>query len=311
MSRGIIYKIINKINGKFYLGSTIDKERRWKEHKKMLRGNYHHNIHLQNAWNKYGDNSFKFRVVEKVKDVDSLLDREDFYIKYIEHYVPETLYNIAKDVKAPMRGKEFSKEHKKKISEAKKGRRVSKKTRRKISESVSGENNPMYGEEHSEKTRKKMSEAQKGKEPSEEARRKMSEAHKGKEPSEETKEKLSKLMSGNNNHNYGKKIPEKTREKISKALKGREMSRETRKKMSEAHKGKEFSEKHKKNLSQAHKGENHPQSKLTRKKVKVILYLLDGDSFTHKEIGKMYGVSKSAISSIARGKNWTHVSVSQ
>ena len=253
MSEGVIYKIINEINGKKYIGSTINKSRRWRDHKRMLKNNCHDNQHLQNAWNKYGSNSFRFSVIEKIQDVDNLLGREDFYIKYINYYNPESLYNIAKDAKASMRGREMS-----------------------------------------EKTRKKMSES-----------------HKGKELSEETKEKLSKLMSGNNNYNYGKKIPEKTREKMSKALKGREMSEKTRKKMSESHKGKELSEKHKKNLSEASKGENHPQSKLTRKKVKVILYLLDGDSFTHKEIGKMYGVSKSAISSIARGKNWTHVSIPQ
>ena len=50
-----IYQIYNPINNKRYIGSSINIQRRLKEHKRNLRGGYHHNQHLQNAWNKYTD----------------------------------------------------------------------------------------------------------------------------------------------------------------------------------------------------------------------------------------------------------------
>lgn len=48
-----VYKIYNKINGKFYIGSSIDLGERWKSHIDELNRNVHDNFHLQNAWNKY------------------------------------------------------------------------------------------------------------------------------------------------------------------------------------------------------------------------------------------------------------------
>lgn len=66
-----------------------------------------------------------------------------------------------------MKGKQFSEEHKNKISEAHKGKQA-------------GENNPMYGKKRSEETKKKLSEANKGKHLSEERKNKIGAARKGK-----------------------------------------------------------------------------------------------------------------------------------
>lgn len=44
-----IYRIINSVNGKCYVGSSIDLNRRRKEHFYHLENNSHPNIHLQNA----------------------------------------------------------------------------------------------------------------------------------------------------------------------------------------------------------------------------------------------------------------------
>ncbi len=60
------------------------------------------------------------------------------------------------------KGKTFSEEHRKKLSEAKKGKIFSKEHRKKLSEAKSGENNHNYGKTASEETRKKISEAHKG-----------------------------------------------------------------------------------------------------------------------------------------------------
>lgn len=74
-----IYKITNKVNGKTYIGSTKNVKARWAKHKALLRHSYHHNHHLQAAWNKYGEDSFTFEIVEECIP-SMLLSREQFFI---------------------------------------------------------------------------------------------------------------------------------------------------------------------------------------------------------------------------------------
>src|ERR1035437_397640 len=50
-----IYKIINKIDGKYYIGSSDHIKRRWYSHRTELRKNRHGNQYLQRARNKYGE----------------------------------------------------------------------------------------------------------------------------------------------------------------------------------------------------------------------------------------------------------------
>ena len=49
-----IYKIVNKIDGKYYVGSSKHIYKRWRKHKSLLRHNKHLNDYLQNAFNLYG-----------------------------------------------------------------------------------------------------------------------------------------------------------------------------------------------------------------------------------------------------------------
>ena len=64
------------------------------------------------------------------------------------------------------------------MSEKNKGKHYSEETRRKMSDAKKGENNPMFGKSPSEETRRKLSETLKGKHHAEEHRRKISEAKK-------------------------------------------------------------------------------------------------------------------------------------
>ncbi len=65
MNKVGIYKIQNRTNGKYYVGSSRRLERRmFYEHRWMLRRGEHFNPHLQNAWDKYGESNFDFLVVE-------------------------------------------------------------------------------------------------------------------------------------------------------------------------------------------------------------------------------------------------------
>jgi group I intron endonuclease len=90
-----IYKIENKINGKIYIGSSKHIEERFKEHKGLLKNNKHHSKHLQNAWNKYGEENFKFEVLELIQNRLLLKSKEQEYALKYSSLNPNHGYNIA------------------------------------------------------------------------------------------------------------------------------------------------------------------------------------------------------------------------
>lgn len=87
-----IYMIVNVINNHRYIGSSVNIKRRLEIHRANLRHNNHDNLHLQNAWNKYGENNFIFSVLESCPK-DSRFIREQYYVDTLK---PE--YNICLDV---------------------------------------------------------------------------------------------------------------------------------------------------------------------------------------------------------------------
>jgi len=199
-----IYCIENIVNKKKYIGQSIDLENRKYEHFRMLEKGYHANAHLQNSYNKYGEENFKFRILLYCEPFE-LTKYEQFFVDY---YTPELLYNVRLECVDSNQGIIPSKEARKKMSEAHKKENLSEKTKRKMSEAQGGENNPMYGKHHSEEAIRKISEANSGKNHpmygkhrSEETKRKISEAQKGKCPSKETRKKISEANSGENNSN--------------------------------------------------------------------------------------------------------------
>ena len=74
--KNVIYRIRNVVNNKFYVGSTIDTKRRFEEHRRRLRAGNHQSPHMQAAWNKYGEECFKFEVLMHIEDVNELLSVE-------------------------------------------------------------------------------------------------------------------------------------------------------------------------------------------------------------------------------------------
>jgi len=72
MSCGI-YKITNIINNHAYIGESINIERRWNEHKRML---YHSSLY--DAFKKYGLENFTFEIIEEC-DRSRLNEQEDYW----------------------------------------------------------------------------------------------------------------------------------------------------------------------------------------------------------------------------------------
>jgi group I intron endonuclease len=199
-----IYAIKNIINNKVYIGSAINIDKRWASHKHHLRQGKHHSEHLQCAWDKYGEQNFKFEVLEEVQNPLHLISYEQVYLDYYKSHETERGYNICK-VAGSRYGVKASEETRQKISEASKNR--SEETIQKIREAHTGKK---LSEEHKQKLR----EASTGKTLSEEARQKIREAKTGKKRSEETKQKLREAK-------VGKKLSEEHRQKMIEAQRSR------------------------------------------------------------------------------------------
>jgi len=87
-----IYTITNLVNGKVYVGQTIqtNPKMRWYAHCDMVRKNK--KSHLYNSMRKYGINQFKWEIVDTAPDINKLNDLETFWAnKFKSQGI--TLYN--------------------------------------------------------------------------------------------------------------------------------------------------------------------------------------------------------------------------
>lgn len=191
-----IYKIVNDVNGKIYIGQSININARWKDHVNSLRRGVSRCTLLQRAWNKYGEEHFYFEILELCSE--DMLDAVE--IKYINLYNSCNV-NVGYNIESGgNQQKHLADETKRKIGDANRGRRHSDESKKKMSESRAGEKNGMYGKSHSEESKKKMSDAKKGKP-----------GH----PRTDYQKECARLA------NLGKYVSEETRKKISEANKGR------------------------------------------------------------------------------------------
>lgn len=159
-----IYRIINIVNGKFYIGSSKNLEKRKKEHFRELKANKHANAKLQHAYNKYGKDSFKFEILEHVVDVSSLLNTEQKWLDKFKTYDREVGYNIAINASAPMKGRKHTEETKKRFSEMRIGdknynfgKKMPRDAVEKMKIKISGKNSVWYGRKHTKEELNKMS----------------------------------------------------------------------------------------------------------------------------------------------------------
>jgi group I intron endonuclease len=172
MARGI-YKIINVVNNKFYVGSAVDLKRRKTRHFSELRNNKHSNGRLQNSWNKYGEQAFVFVVVEELPEDADLLAAENVWLK--EHVGKDYCYNLGVDATAPMMG-------------------------------FGGELSPTWGRKRTPE--ELAAQNWKGKKHNPESKAKIREFLLGKPKSAEVRAKISATLSGEGNYWFGKKRPD-------------------------------------------------------------------------------------------------------
>ena len=90
-----IYKIQNNIDQKVYIGSSVNLDYRRTKHFWMLKKGIHDNDYLQNSFNKNGETSFIFEVLENC-DEEMLIDRENFYIEKFNSNNSSFGYNLAR-----------------------------------------------------------------------------------------------------------------------------------------------------------------------------------------------------------------------
>lgn len=190
-----IYALVNKQNGKRYIGRSIDLEKREKTHLWMLKNNRHPNVHLQRAWN-LGER-FDFEIIEQC-DPDRCNEREVYWIAFFDAMNMKKGYNLCEGGQSTT-GYHFTEEGKRKISKANSGRKCTKEA---IEKRVAGlkkhmEDDPEFAEEIRERCRKLAYGGwNKGRKATKETRQKLSEALKGRYVSPEHKEKLRNLYSG-------------------------------------------------------------------------------------------------------------------
>ena len=78
-----VYKITNTITGDFYIGSSNDVKRRWKEHKKPSTCKRFPNNQLYKDMQKYGKDKFEFQVIAEVEP-EELKEAEQKFIETLK-----------------------------------------------------------------------------------------------------------------------------------------------------------------------------------------------------------------------------------
>lgn len=139
-----IYKITNTINGKCYIGQSVNLKNRIKMHKSMIKHNNEDNEYLRKSTKKYGYKNFKIEIIKYCKE-EELDFYEKYYIDYYKSYKRENGYNIELGGST---NKHLSKEQIEKMRKTKKGK-------------LMGKENPFYGKTHTLETKNKISEKHK------------------------------------------------------------------------------------------------------------------------------------------------------
>ena len=98
-----IYKITNQKNGMVYIGSSIEVERRWRQHKEasINEKDHHYNYPLMIAFREFGIANFTFEVIDTLPDHQAMIKAEhDWIVK--ENCVVPNGYNQTHQTDSPL-----------------------------------------------------------------------------------------------------------------------------------------------------------------------------------------------------------------
>lgn len=156
-----IYKLINKITNKSYIGKSNNLRERIGIHKNSFR-RMRNDSYIKRAIIKYGWKNFDVSIlhIQKYYNNKILLKLEADLIKDNKTLVPHGYNILASSVDCS--GYKHTPHAIEKIRAASKGRRHTKDSRQKLSQSLSGSKNPMYGKTMSDITKEKISNAMRG-----------------------------------------------------------------------------------------------------------------------------------------------------
>lgn len=209
-----IYLWRNLINGKVYVGQTVDFYARMKQY---LHEDTNRRICM--AIKKYGFNNFSVEVLEKDVSREKLTQREQYWIDFYDSANRDVGYNIC-PMAENTKGYRHREEDKKRMSE------IAKKRFKEHPEQIKrGKDNHMFGKKHSEETRNKISQSIMG-----------NQNVKGKtwKLSEEICRRMSERMKGKRN-GLGHKCPESVKEHLRRYNKNRIWTEEMREQSRIAH----------------------------------------------------------------------------
>lgn len=185
-----IYGFLNKENGKWYIGQSVQIQKRINTHLWKLRNGEHRNELLQSEWNHFGESAFSWTILEECEP-QHLNEREIHWIAQKKAF--GCGYNqsaggygrrVISESEKRWRSKRFSG-----AGNPFYGKKHSPETLVKLSELKKGARHVNYGKHLSPETRAKISAAQKGRPCPESKKKKLSEANKGKAPTRATIEK--------------------------------------------------------------------------------------------------------------------------
>ena len=97
-----IYKWTNTINGKVYIGKSVDIAKRLREYRyEVNRGTTRPII---SAIRKYGFSKFEFEIIEECNELtnEQLLEREQYWMNYYDAQNPEKGYNLLSANETPL-----------------------------------------------------------------------------------------------------------------------------------------------------------------------------------------------------------------
>lgn len=193
-----VYEILNTVNGKRYVGSSVNMVRRLKEHRYRLGRGEHHSQKLQRAWEKYGSTVFTFKALFICpKNMLTFYEQRalDGFASVAEGYnvLPFARSGAGRKVSpealAKMRAYQSNRtpEHRANIAAALTGKRLSEATKRKVGAASKGR-------KHTEATKAVIADA--GRNMSVESRQRISDALRARVCSDATREKLAKAQTG-------------------------------------------------------------------------------------------------------------------